>query len=353
MNLSASQTKLLEDYRTKLIDEKQNRVAAIVQEKLSVMENPMASMPLQKLRLIDATSPCPTKTAILSIWNAGDAYATLQENTFLDLQNVTANGVRGKDMQLTASSFALVRPIQMSPLPSHGEFARKLIPIAEIDANRFQPHFNEFDTLGFVLKVEDTMPNYPFQSVFIVDALRNMLCIKFWGNIQQHAYEDIVRVNKCLVISQLEWRPHNRYNRTGVTQAFVTELTTLSECPKSAERSSALNDLREKIDRMDLNVFIESCCNKLGEGVQVNKENSMSNISSNSTINHSMMIRTGAIASSPLVHSPSILIQRIDRIRSVGSPPAFRSSYLQKNPTPNGSRKPFKTPIRAQPPTDP
>ena len=347
MNLSASQTKLLEDYRTKLIDEKQNKVAAIVHEKLSVMENPITSMPLQKLRLIDVTSPCPTKTAILSIWNAGDAYATLQENTFLELQNVTANGVRGKDMQLTANSFALIRPIQMPPMSLHGVFARKLIPLAEIDPNRFQPNFNEFDTLGYVLKVEDTVPNHPFQSVFIVDAFRNILCIKFWGTIQQHAYEDIVRVNKCLVISQLEWRPHNRFNRTGVTQAFVTELTTFSECPKSAERSSALNDLREKIDQMDLNVFIESCCNKLGEGVQMNKENSMSNISSNSTMNQSMMIRTGAIAS-PAIHSPSVLIQRIDRLRSVGSPPAFRSSYLQKNQTPNGSHKPFKTPTRAQ-----
>ncbi|XP_055298037.1 uncharacterized protein LOC129566276 [Sitodiplosis mosellana] len=347
MDLSTTQIKLLEDYQTKLSDEKQNKIKAIVHEKLIAMGNPTRSVSLQKLRLIDATSPCATKSAILSIWNAGDAYASLRENTFLDLHNVTANGVRGKDLQLTASNFTSIRPVQLSPLSSHATFARKLTPLAELDPYRFHPHFNEFDTLGFVLKVEDIVPNFPFQSVFIVDAFRNILCIKFWGNIQQHAYDDIVRVNKFLVISQLEWRPHNRFNRTGVTQAFVTELTTFSESPKLAERSLALDDLREKIEQMDMNEFIEGCCNKLGEGVHANKENSTSNISSNSTLNQSMVIRTGAIAS-PAIQSPTVIMQKVDRLRHVGSPPPFRSSYLQNGQTPNGSRKPFKTPSRAQ-----
>lgn len=348
MDLSTTQKKLLEDYQIKLNDEKQNKIKTIVHEKLGALENPTTSTSLQKVRLIDATSPCATKTAILSVWNAGESYASLRENTFVDLQNVTMNGIRGKDVQLTASSFTLIRHVNSIPSPVHAKFARKLTPLADVESQHFQPHFNEFDTFGFVLKVEDVVPNYPFQSVFIVNAQKNILCIKFWGNIQQYAYDDIVQVNKILVISQLEWRPHNRFNRTGVVQAFVTELTTFSESPKAPERSLALSDLREKFEQMDSKEFIESCCGKLGEGTQANKENSTSNnISLNSSLNQTMISRGGAIAS-PVGPSPSGVLQKIDRLRNYGSPPAFRNSYLHKTKTPNGSRKPFKTPSRAQ-----
>lgn len=345
MDLSTTQIKLLEDYQSKRNEEKQNKISAIVHKKLDAMGSTTKSTPLQKVRLIDATSPCASKTVILSIWNAGEAYATLRENTFLDIQNVTANGLRGKDVQLTASNYTVIREVRLSPTASHATFARRLTPLAEIDPQRFQPHFNEFDTIGFVLKVEEVVPNFPFQSVFIVDAFRNILCIKFWNSIQQYAYDDIVQVNKFLVINQLEWRPQNRFNRNGVTQAFVTELTTFSESPKSEERRLALSDFKQKIDQMDLNEFIESCCEKLGDGTQANKENTSANISLNSSLNQTIINRTGTIAS-PAVKSPSMLLQRVDRLRNYGTPPPFRSSY--RTQTPNGSRKPFKTPTLAQ-----
>lgn len=352
MDLSISQIKLLEDYQTKINDEKQNKIRAIVQEKLKRMGNPTTTTPLQKVRLIDTTSPCATKTAILSIWNAGESYATLRENICLDLQNVITNSNRGKDMQLSASSYTVIRQDHSISSSQHISFARKLTPIAEINPHCFQPHFNEFDTLGFVLKIEDVTPNYAFQSVYIVDASRNVLCIQFWGSIEQCAYDDIVQASRYIVVSHLEWRRHNRYNRNGITQAFVTELTTFSESPKSEQRLSALADLKEKIDRMDMNEFIKGCCEKLGEGAQANKENSNANISSNWSINQTITNRSGAIAS-PAVQSPSALVvQKIDRLRQYGSPPAFRSSYLNKSNTPNGSRKPFKCPSRAQQSTD-
>lgn len=350
MDLSTTQVKLLEDYQTKLNEEKQNKISAIVLKKLDAMGGQTKSIPLQKVRLIDATAPCASKTAILSIWNAGEAYATLRENTFLDIQNVTANGLRAKDVQLTANNYTVIREVRLTPTASHATFARRLTPLAEIDPQRFQPHFNEFDTIGFVLKVDEVVPNFPFQSVFIVDAFKNILCIKFWSSIQQYAYDDIVQVNKFLVISQLEWRSQNRFNRNGVAQAFVTELTTFSESPKSEERRLALWDFKQKIDQMDLNEFIESCSEKLGDGVQANKENTSANISSNSSLNQTIVNRTGTIAS-PAIQSPSMLIQKVERLRQCGTPPAFRSSYLNRSHTPNGSRKPFKTPSLAQPST--
>lgn len=296
------------------------------------------------MRLIDATSPNAQKTCILSIWNGGELHGSLRENTVIDLKCVTANGYRGKDVQLTANSFTLIQQVQSVALSSHAPYMRKLTSLAEVNAEHFQPYFNEFDTIGFVLKIDDIVPNYPFQSVFIVDALKNILCIKFWGNIQQYAYDDIVQVNKFLVISQLEWRPQNRHNR--FSQAFVNEFTTFSESPKSTERSLQLASLRESINKLDFDEFIEACSGKLTESGHGNKENLSTNISSKSldmSLNQALINRKAS--SSP---ATSGILQKVNLLRNYGSPPAFRNSYLNSKQTPNSSRKPFKNPSRAQ-----
>lgn len=351
MDMTATQKRLLNDYQMKFTDTKQNKIAAIVREKLDAIENATTSMPLQKVRLIDANAPCASKTVIMSIWKPNESYTALRENTFLDMRYVTANGMRGKDVQIFAGNLTQLREIQSAASTAHEAFVRRLIPLASIDPQQFKPPFNEFDTIGFVLKVEDPLPNQ-FQSVFIVDAERNIFCIKFWGSIQNYAYDDIVQVNKFVMINQLDWRPNNRLNRHCIPQAFVTETTTFSESPKSHERSAALNGLRAQFDRFDLSEYAEICCQKI-EDAQANKENSSMNHSSrestwskpvDSSLNQSMLNRT-----TPGLSTGGQILgikEKIDRLRNVGSPPAFRSSYLNSTRTPEVARKPFKNPIK-------
>lgn len=325
-------------------------------------ENKDTSTALQKLRLIDASTPSASKTVILSIWNANDSYSTLRENTFLDIKYVTANGMRAKDVQIVAGNSTQMREIHsLKPLPAHDAFARKLTSIAEIDPAQFKPAFNEFDTLGFVLKVEDPIPKQ-YQSVFIVDAKANIFCIRFWDCIQQYAYEDIVQVNKFLVITQLEWRAQNRLNRNYIPQAYANELTTFSESPKSVERASALQILKDEFDCLNLSEYLEICRQKIDD-VQANKENSSMNQSSRASesnlsktidtslnqskpneasLNQSMLIRTTPGPSTSA--QPKGAQERIDKLRHYASPPAFRSSYLASTRTPDIIRKPFKDP---------
>lgn len=368
-DLTSTQKRILDDFQTKFNDTKQSKIEKIFKEKMDACENKATSTPLQKLRLIDASTPCASKTVILSIWNADDSYSTLRENKFLDIKYVTANGMRGKDVQIVAGNSTQIREIHsLKPLPAHDAFARKLTLIAEIEPAQFKPAFNEFDTIGFVLKVEDPIPKQ-YQSVFIVDANANIFCIRFWDCIQHYAYEDIVQVNKFLVITQLEWRANNRLNRNNIPQAYANELTTFSESPKSVERASALQTLKDEFDCLNLSEYLELCRQKIDDG-QANKENSSMNQSSRasesnlsktidtslnqskpnetslnqskSNLNQSMLIRTTPGPSTSA--QPKGAKERIDKLRHYASPPKFKSSYLASTRTPDIARKPFKDP---------
>lgn len=338
------------DYQTKFYDEKHNKIEAIVKEKLGAFESPVKSTALQKIRLIDVTSPDPLKTAILSIWNVNDSHFSINENSFLDMRNVTANGMRGKDIQLSANSLATLREVNLMSSTVHEAYKRSLIQLNDIDPQCFRPHFNEFDTIGMVLKIDDIIPNQ-FQCVFIADAMHHILCIKFWGSIAQFAYDDIVQERKFIAINHLEWRTFNRFNQNGIPQAFVTEITTISESPKSLERATALKRLKEQFDQLDLDTYIDECLDKLTQNVQANKENTTLNIvekSHESTSNQSLLSRT-APASSGAGKQVLGVQQKIDRLRNYGSPPPFRGSYIQNEKhNLTGSRKPFKNPTRQE-----
>lgn len=256
-----TQKKLLKDFQNKLHEEKQNRVLQIVEKKLKAIESPLKSTALQRVRLIDAVAPSAQRTAILSIWNANDIQISLRENTLLDLRFVTSNGMRGRDVQLTAGHMAVLRETEAVSSTIHGPFIRQLTSISAICVQSFKPHFNEFDTFGVVVKVDEAMPNH-YQSVFVADANQNLLCVKFWGGIHQHGYQDIVKERAIIVICQLDWRAHGRLNINGIPQAFVTEITTFSENPKTTERIYTLNCLREQLDQIDLDAFIDECVQK-------------------------------------------------------------------------------------------
>lgn len=347
LDLSSDQRRLLEDYQSKRLEEKENKISSIIRDKMGSVMNGTKSRPLKKVRLIDMSDPCATKTAILSIWNADESYDTLCEKTFVDLRYVTASGRRLKDIQLTANSFTKMKQIRMAPSSLLKTFDRKLISLAEIYVPQFQPHFNELDTFGVVVKVEEVVSNYPFQLVYIADAQKNMLCIKFWKNIRYYAYDDIVQVNRFLAISQLDWRPienADRISRNSIPHAFVNELSTITENPKPAERSLALASLRDQIDQIDFTGYIEDCCEKIRECTQGNKENSVSNISSK-TLNTSLN-QTRA-ATSPGYNS-SVLMEKITRLQNYGTPPPHRVSYICTKRTPGSVRKPFKVPSRIE-----
>lgn len=290
LDLTSAQKKSLTDYQTKFTEEQRNKIEAMVKKKLDAFDDggPAKSTPLQKIRLIDASQPKAQKTAILSIWNFdddhNDSQIAFRENTLLDIRCVTVNGMRGKDLLLTAGRnktiLREVRPLPTSTLPTivHSAFSRQLTPIAEIDAEQFKPNFNEFDTLGLIVEVENAMSSQHYQSIFVADANKNLLCLKFWNGVRHYAYENIVKVGAIVVICQLDWRPHSRMNFNGLPQAFVSDITTFSENPKSDERIYAMRCLCNELDCIVLKEFIDECVEKTKQNRHAMKENQGSSL---------------------------------------------------------------------------
>lgn len=349
--MTENQKRALYDYQTKFNETKQNKISKIVKEKLGAIEDTTTSTPLQKVRLIDATAPCISKTVILSIWNANESYA-LRENTFLDIRYVMAKGVRGKEMQISAGRSTQLREntnTNAITLSAHKALERKLTLIAEIDGNQFKPAFDEFDTVGYIFKIDDPVPNQ-YQSVFIVDAKANIFCIEFPDSIHDFSYDDIVKVNRFIVINNLSWMSQYCLNSKRIPHAFVTELTTFSENPRSIEKVNALQMLKDEFHCLKLNAYLKMCRQKIDDG-QANKENSGMNYSMGvSTFNLSKTVDTSINQSKPNDASMNQSMTNqttpgpLTSAQSDRSSPAFWRSYLSNTQTPNVTRKPFKDP---------
>lgn len=252
-----TQNRLLGAYKMKKDEERVDRINRIVKEKFSESTQRKTSSML-KVRLIDATDPKPTKSPILVIWNADEGQLALRENMLIDMKAAVANGMRGKDIQLTSGKYTQIRELKARPIEATNQFKRKITFLAEIDDQQFRPFFNEFDTIGYCFEMDETVAGQ-YQSVYIVDAHRNVLCLKFWNGVKEYAYDDIVCVGKFLVFSNLDWRPTYCINVNGVLQAFATEFTICSECPKSDDRKKLVDALRDEFKAIDIDQYTVEC----------------------------------------------------------------------------------------------
>lgn len=253
-----TQRRLLDAYKSKKDGERSDRIDRIVKEKFSESAQPKTSSML-KVRLIDATDPMPSKSPILIIWNADESECALRENMLIDMQLAMANGMRGRDMQLSSGKYTSIREIKTRPVDAINQYKRKVTFLSEIDGQQFRPYFNEFDTIGYCIEMDEAVSGQ-FQSIYIVDSHANILCLKFWNGLKEYAYDDIVSVGKFLIFSNLNWRSQQFTNVNGVLQAFATEFTICSECPKSDERKKLLDALRESFKAIDIDQFTSECC---------------------------------------------------------------------------------------------
>lgn len=356
MELTASQKHLVTDYYSKIYDDKMTEISNRVKQKLETEKTRPTSTPLLKIRIIDAHKP-NGRSAILSIWNANESHYSLKENSFIELGNVSATGVRGKDLQIAAgkrTTFQINNSIQAQPI--HHSLARECIELSVINSKNFAPNFNEFDTIAYILCIADAI-DMKFQSIYVVDAKQNILCIKFWNGIRAYAYDDVIQVGKIMAIHNLDWRPANATTRNGLPQAFANDFTILTESPNSNALVEKLKKLSDDFKRLPNKDAYMSECNKIiNESSQLTKEqmintplrllniNNISSDSPNNLVNASALLRTPQ-EFSPGVGQPISRIQkRIDKLSMYRSPPPTPALILQHDSV-SSVRKPFKNPL--------
>lgn len=262
MDLTVTQKRLLDEYQTKISEERRDKIDQIVKEKFAEEHTQKKSLTMQKIRLIDASAPTITKTAILSIWNADDKYSSLQENILIEAKFTTAKGMHGKDIQISTGKYSSIREIKQKPTSIHDQYKRRVTSLSDINLQLFKPQFNELDTVGYCFEIEDYTQGQ-FQSAFITDAHSNILCIKFWDGIKQYAYDNIVSVGNFLIFHNLDWRQPHNLNPNGFPQAFATEFTLCSVCPKLNEQKNALSQLQNEFKEIDMDQYRDECSERI------------------------------------------------------------------------------------------
>lgn len=260
--MTVTQKRLLDEYQTKISEQRRDKIDRIVKEKFAQEHTQKKASTMQKIRLIDASAPTITKTAILSIWNADDKYSSLRENTFIETKFITAKGMHGKDIQISTGKYSSIREIKQKPTSMHDQYKRRVTSLSDINLQQFKPQFNEFDTVGYCFEIENHTQGQ-FQSAFISDAHSNILCIKFWDGIKQYAYDNIVSVGNFLIFNNLDWRQSHNLNPNGFPQAFATEFTLCSVCPKSNEQKNALSQLQNEFKEIDMDQHRDECSERI------------------------------------------------------------------------------------------
>lgn len=357
--LSETQHSMLFDYRQKVYEQRLDEISRRVKEKLNAENDQKTKVSrMLKIRVIDAQRP-DRKTAIVSIWNPKEHHMEiLREGRFIEMRNASASGLRWSELQISAGQRTTFRVISSPLLDRHEQMARVFTPISAIQPMEFQPIFNEFDTVGYVVSVEKE-PYLRFQPVHVADAAGNLLCINFFIGVKEYAYDDVVQPGKCIAISQAEWRRTNQMKHSRIPQAYATEYTTFMEKPPSNHLKTPSENLRNAFESIaDIGRFVEQCRETV-EAAKLSNQASTSTVTpvrtghnnaatptpSSLTLNRSRILNTPREFSPGAGHPISLVRQKIEKLGSYPSVSPITPIVLKSSITRRSLRSAFKSPL--------
>ncbi|EAT37937.1 AAEL010133-PA [Aedes aegypti] len=353
IELTSTQREAIMDHQRRKQEECIQEVNRRIKERMSSGESKRKVSSLLKMRITDARKP--EKVLLLSIWRPPEELCDLfQETKVLEIRNVTANGTRNGEVQLTAGKNSSFKPLDQRQRELPVQQMRTLTRIADIETSNFRPMFNEFDTIGIVILV-GAIESKKFQTVYLADIDKNLLCVNFWSGIKEYAYEDVVRERVVLCISNLQWRTINALSV--IPTAFATEYTTFSEHSKSKHFVEEFQSLHATLKDVNLEVFYDECRFKIAElkdkklprynGFQTPLRKSSTTTPMRCIPGASMNANTATPSDfSPGVGQPvSLQKRKLEQLAAYNSPPKLSPIIMRYNPR---VRKNFKTPAKLE-----
>jgi hypothetical protein len=227
-----------------------------------------------KFRVVDLNNP--NKTALIC-WYRPNEFALdyIKEGVSIEVTNLMASRAFD-EIQLRShpqgtTSFRILKATQHNISPEKYEpFMRKETLLTEIIANEFKPPLNEFDAACIIVRIDDKDEDLKCQNMFVADDEMNFLCIKFLPNINDFAYENLLREQSIFYIRNLQWRNSSCKNNSSIGEAFVIpDSTSFVSYPNKNSQKNRIDEFRTKIG--DIEVYINNCRDKLNELVGSNK----------------------------------------------------------------------------------
>lgn len=231
-----------ENYRREAIEKK-------VREKMETSSESRQWSTLLKLKIIDANDP--KRTSLLSIWNATEAHAAIKEGETYEICAATAIGSRDGCLLLGATKCTTVKRHSSQSVA----LKNPCLSISDIyESDRAAG--TEFDTFGIVISLGAILPR-AFQQVHIANDAGQLLAIHVWEGVKTYAWEDLIKLGRCLSICDLHFRT-SRDNDQRVPIAYVSEVTTCNELVAAAH-FDAIKDLNEFIQQCRLQINANEC----------------------------------------------------------------------------------------------
>ena len=219
--LSEFQIQIYQEYKRSKVEEFQSRVKQEVENRMEKNSKTISSssyVPLLRLRIMDFDAAGDVETGTLTFWRPSEEIiGTLKENKCFRIRNVTMGFFSNNEPQLKATKST---NFDDSGLYEDVNFKRAALPIHELVENPgFEPTFNEMDTVGLLIKVENPDGMKQFQTVYICDTMMNFVAIHFWKSISHYGYENLIRqtkfvsgrdVNSIFYFRNLQWKKAQR-----------------------------------------------------------------------------------------------------------------------------------------------
>ena len=219
--LSEFQIQMYQEYKRSKMEDFQSRVKSEVEKRISKKLKGISSasyVPLLRLRIMDLNSTGEVNSGTLTFWRPSDEVSgALKENKCFRISNVAIGFFSNNEPQLKATkSTRLVEGGSYDDVT----FKRNALPIHEMVENAdFQPVFDEVDTIGLLIKVENQEQMKSFQTVYLCDTMMNFVAVHFWSSIGRYGYENLIRqpklvsesdANSIFYFRNLQWKKSQR-----------------------------------------------------------------------------------------------------------------------------------------------
>ncbi|XP_038055770.1 uncharacterized protein LOC119727780 isoform X2 [Patiria miniata] len=260
--LSERQMSQLNDYQRCLHEKKQadlqGQFKRAMEDKQQENQLQRNVTPLLRLRVADylGKPESGTDTYQLTVWRpTDDVLQLLSEGKRLKIFNLSTSAGRfcvGSSTIQLASTRATRYQIMPFPNPSATGRSfyqpRDVLRFTEAHQAGFQPAYGEVDVVGVVVTIQGaaTSPGMSSsQIVYLSDAEGNFIAIKFWGGLQAHCMETLVKPGAVIATASLQWRSNSA--SSSIPCLHATDTTSVTQSPKAEHLRAALQHLQNQI----------------------------------------------------------------------------------------------------------